>query len=93
MNKKGVSLGIVIFIIFIGFICFIGIHALISHYKYDKDCLNKIADKVCKESGYGYGEANWDLKEIIYCYTNKRTIEYTDSMKFTKQELNQCRKK
>jgi len=93
MDKKGVSLGIVIFIMFIGFICFIGIHALISHYKYDKDCLNKIADKVCKEQGYSYGRLGQEVMIVISCYDTERDIIETKRMKFTEQELNQCRKK
>ncbi|RLG10589.1 hypothetical protein DRN69_08820 [Candidatus Pacearchaeota archaeon] len=92
MNKKGISVGIVLLIMFIGYICYIGITALIDHYKYDKDCLNKIANEVCKESGYSYGEAGWNMRQLIYCYVSNRSLN-PDKMEFTKQDLNQCRKK
>jgi len=86
MGFKTIIIGIAI-IVSVLIVCFL----ILDNLQYDIDCLNKIANKVCKENSYGYGEMVWDLKPVIHCYTNNRALIFREGMRFTKQELSQCK--
>jgi len=80
--------GFVVFSVCIGAI----LYGVLVNLQYDKDCLNKIADEVCRENGYCYGEGGWNNKPIIYCYKSNRSLTYSEKMDFTDSELNKCKK-
>jgi len=60
---------------------------------YDGKCLDKIANRVCIEKGYAYGEHKWDNRDmVIYCYKDYRESIWNGRLKFTKLELNECKR-
>ena len=72
--------------------------------QYDKECLDNIANNICKERGYEYGIAdrmfagdnlNIDLlrnEPYIVCSNDERSYkEY--GFKYTKQEIFECKPK
>ena len=60
------------------------------------NCMDKLADSICKEKDYSFGESSRALAgnvgdyPRIYCYKDERDI-YHDTFKFLQEDINYCK--
>ncbi|GBE19387.1 hypothetical protein BMS3Abin17_00110 [archaeon BMS3Abin17] len=90
MNKKGL-VGIILFILII--VCIFLLTLYIFHLKWDKNCLEKTAKKVCEDKGYTYESffIGDKLSPRMICSENERDIKKI-YYRFLTKELEECKR-
>ena len=83
----GVTLFVGMVFILIGIMIY---SAFIEPSKYDKDCLEQIAENYCVEQGMEFDRVN-RVDKKFYCLTNNRKTE-SEKFRFLEEELEECRK-